>query len=46
MERLSWWVLMGMVVVMEGSQMALDRVAFSSQWNWFHLLLGWGGARS
>jgi len=37
---LLWWVLMGMVVVMAGSQIFVDSVAFSSQWNWFHLLLG------
>jgi hypothetical protein len=29
-----------MVVVMAGSQIFVDSVAFSSQWNWFHLLLG------
>jgi hypothetical protein len=41
-EGLLWWVLAGMVVVMAGSQIAVDHVAFSSPWNWFHLLMGLG----
>ena len=41
-EWLLWWVLAGMVIVMAGSQIALDRVAFHSQWNWFHLFGGSG----
>ncbi|MGA2965767.1 MAG: DUF2142 domain-containing protein [Terriglobales bacterium] len=39
-EALLWWILAAMVVLMAGSQIALDRVAFSSPWNWFHLLGG------
>jgi hypothetical protein len=38
MERWLWWALAGTVVVMAGSQIMVDRVAFSSEWNWFHLL--------
>ena len=41
-EGLLWWVLAGMVVVIAGSQIALDRVVFPSQWNWFHFLTGLG----
>jgi Predicted membrane protein (DUF2142) len=41
-EGLLWWILAGIVVVMSGSQIAVDRVVFSSQWNWFHLVLGLG----
>jgi hypothetical protein len=41
-EGLLWWILGGMIVLMVGSQIAVDRVAFASQWNWFHLVLGFG----
>jgi hypothetical protein len=41
-EGLLWWILAGMVVVMAGSQIAVDRVVFASQWNWFHLVMGFG----
>ena len=37
-EWLLWWALLGMVVVMAGSQFAVGLGAFSSQYNWFHLL--------
>jgi hypothetical protein len=33
-----WWILAGIVAIMAGSQMIIDKVAFSSQWNWFHML--------
>jgi len=41
-EGLLWWILAAMVVVMAGSQIAVDRVVFPSQWNWFHLVMGFG----
>jgi Predicted membrane protein (DUF2142) len=41
-ERLLWWILAGMVVFIAGSQIAVDRVVFPSQWNWFHLVMGFG----
>jgi hypothetical protein len=37
-----WWILAGMILLMAGSQIAVDRVAFASQWNWFHIVLGLG----
>ena len=39
-EWLLGWVIAGMVILMAGSQIAVDRVAFHSQWNWFHLFTG------
>jgi hypothetical protein len=36
-ERFLWVVLAAMVVIMAGSQIAVDYVAFSSPWNSFHL---------
>ncbi len=41
-EGLLWWILGGMVALMAGSQIAVDRVVFASQWNWFHLVMGFG----
>ncbi len=36
-ERLRWWLLAGMAVLIAGPQIAVDQVAFSSAYNWFHL---------
>jgi Predicted membrane protein (DUF2142) len=36
-EGLQWWLLTGIAIIMAGSQIAVCRVAFSSQYNWFHL---------
>jgi hypothetical protein len=41
-EGLLWWILAGMVVIMVGSQIAVDWAVFSSRWNWFHLIMGFG----
>lgn len=41
-ERLLWWILAAMMLVMAGSQIAADRAVFASQWNWFHMVMGLG----
>jgi hypothetical protein len=34
---LRWWLLVGMMVLIAGSQVAVDQKVFSSAYNWFHL---------
>jgi hypothetical protein len=36
-KKLRWWLLAGIAVLLTSSQIALDQVAFSSPYNWFHL---------
>ncbi len=38
LERFRWWILAGIALFVLGAQIAVDRVAFSSPYNLYHLL--------